>query len=31
VTEDLPPRSIAGGAPAKVIREVEYGRGENGE
>ena len=24
VTQDLPPRSIAAGAPAKVIREVEY-------
>jgi acetyltransferase-like isoleucine patch superfamily enzyme len=24
VTRDLPPRSIAAGAPAKVLREVEY-------
>ena len=24
VTRDIPPRSIAAGAPAKVIREVEY-------
>jgi acetyltransferase-like isoleucine patch superfamily enzyme len=24
VTRDLPPRSIAAGAPAKVIREIEY-------
>jgi acetyltransferase-like isoleucine patch superfamily enzyme len=31
VTEDLPPRSIAAGVPAKVIKEVEYGGGENGE
>jgi acetyltransferase-like isoleucine patch superfamily enzyme len=30
VTEDLPPRSIAGGAPAKVIKEVEYGGGDDG-
>jgi acetyltransferase-like isoleucine patch superfamily enzyme len=25
VTEDLPPRSIAAGAPAKVLKQVEYG------
>ena len=25
VTEDLPPRSIAAGAPAKVLKRVEYG------
>jgi acetyltransferase-like isoleucine patch superfamily enzyme len=25
VTEDLPPRSIAAGAPARVLREIEYG------
>jgi len=24
VTTDLPPRSIAAGAPAKVLRTVEY-------
>jgi acetyltransferase-like isoleucine patch superfamily enzyme len=24
VTRDLPPRSIAAGAPARVLREVEY-------
>jgi acetyltransferase-like isoleucine patch superfamily enzyme len=27
VTEDLPPFSIAGGAPARVLRPVEYGSG----
>jgi acetyltransferase-like isoleucine patch superfamily enzyme len=26
VTQDIPPRSIAAGAPAKVLREIEYGR-----
>ena len=26
VTEDLPPRTIAAGAPAKVIREIEFRR-----
>jgi acetyltransferase-like isoleucine patch superfamily enzyme len=25
VTTDLPPRSIAAGAPAKVLRTIEYG------
>ena len=25
VTQDLPPRSIAAGAPARVLREIEYG------
>jgi acetyltransferase-like isoleucine patch superfamily enzyme len=25
VTQDIPPFSIAGGAPAKVLRRVEYG------
>lgn len=25
VTQDLPPRSIAAGVPARVIREIEYG------
>jgi acetyltransferase-like isoleucine patch superfamily enzyme len=25
VTQDLPPRSIAAGVPAKVLREIEYG------
>jgi len=24
VTRDLPPHSIAAGAPAKVLRQVEY-------
>ena len=24
VTRDIPPRTIAAGAPAKVIREIEY-------
>jgi acetyltransferase-like isoleucine patch superfamily enzyme len=24
VTTDLPPRSIAAGAPARVLREIEY-------
>jgi acetyltransferase-like isoleucine patch superfamily enzyme len=24
VTRDVPPRTIAAGAPAKVIREIEY-------
>jgi acetyltransferase-like isoleucine patch superfamily enzyme len=28
VTRDLPPRVIAAGAPAKVIREIEYGAEE---
>jgi acetyltransferase-like isoleucine patch superfamily enzyme len=28
VTRDLPPRVIAAGAPAKVIREIDYGPGE---
>jgi acetyltransferase-like isoleucine patch superfamily enzyme len=28
VTRDLPPRVIAAGAPAKVIREIDYGRDE---
>jgi acetyltransferase-like isoleucine patch superfamily enzyme len=28
VTTDLPPRSIAAGSPAKVLRTIEYpGRG----
>jgi acetyltransferase-like isoleucine patch superfamily enzyme len=32
VTGDLPPRTIAAGAPAKVIREIEYREGtENAE
>jgi acetyltransferase-like isoleucine patch superfamily enzyme len=26
VTRDLPPRVIAAGAPAKVIREIDYPR-----
>ena len=26
VTRDLPPRVVAAGAPAKVIREIDYGR-----
>jgi acetyltransferase-like isoleucine patch superfamily enzyme len=26
VTEDIPPYSIAAGAPAKVLRRVEYDR-----
>jgi acetyltransferase-like isoleucine patch superfamily enzyme len=30
VTESLPPRSIAAGAPAKVIREIEFHREEAG-
>ena len=25
VTQDLPPRSIAAGVPARVLREIEYG------
>jgi acetyltransferase-like isoleucine patch superfamily enzyme len=25
VTEDIPPFSIAAGAPAKVLRRIEYG------
>jgi acetyltransferase-like isoleucine patch superfamily enzyme len=25
VTTDLPPRSIAAGAPAKVLRTIQYG------
>jgi acetyltransferase-like isoleucine patch superfamily enzyme len=29
VTQDIPPRTIAAGAPAKVLREVEF-RGEEG-
>ena len=24
VTQDLPPRSIAAGVPAKVLREIDY-------
>ena len=28
VTRDLPPRTIAAGAPAKVIREIEYSKAE---
>ena len=28
VTQDIPPFSIAAGAPAKVLREVTYGEGE---
>jgi acetyltransferase-like isoleucine patch superfamily enzyme len=27
VTQDVPPRTIAAGAPAKAIREIEYGSG----
>jgi acetyltransferase-like isoleucine patch superfamily enzyme len=30
VTGDIPPRTIAAGAPAKVIREIEFARGEDG-
>jgi acetyltransferase-like isoleucine patch superfamily enzyme len=30
VTQDLPPRVIAAGIPAKVIREVEFKRSEEG-
>jgi acetyltransferase-like isoleucine patch superfamily enzyme len=30
VTKDIPPRVIAAGAPAKVIREIDYGREEPG-
>ena len=26
VTQDLPPRTIAAGSPAKVIKEIEYGQ-----
>jgi len=29
VTRDLPPRVIAAGAPARVIREIDYGAGED--
>jgi acetyltransferase-like isoleucine patch superfamily enzyme len=31
VTSDLPPFSVAAGAPAKVLRRVEYGRPEGSE
>jgi acetyltransferase-like isoleucine patch superfamily enzyme len=31
VTEDLPPRTIAAGAPAKVIREIEFRKSEGGK
>ena len=32
VTEDLPPRTIAAGSPAKVLKEVEFKRpGEDPE
>ncbi len=30
VTEDLPPRTISAGAPAKVIREIEFREPEEG-
>jgi acetyltransferase-like isoleucine patch superfamily enzyme len=29
VTEDLPPRSIAAGVPARVLREIDYGRADS--
>jgi acetyltransferase-like isoleucine patch superfamily enzyme len=28
VTQDLPPRTIAAGAPARVLREIEFKRGD---
>ena len=30
VTHDIPPGVIAAGAPAKVIREIEFRDGEDG-
>ena len=29
VTQDIPPYSIAAGAPAKVLQQVEYGSAEH--